>query len=129
RNVVVRSADDTAHAHVMVAHRGVLQLDAVELRWLGPARPCSGGAPERRAPIWFHQQHDAADASFVRHVSIWGGDNHFLMQEMSHGVEVLDVAGYDTFGVGFSLFYDNANCGTKCGDESRTHASRGTIFT
>ncbi len=36
RNVVVRSFDATAHAHVMVANRGVVKLDSVELRWLGP---------------------------------------------------------------------------------------------
>ena len=126
RNVVVRSFDTTAHAHMLAAERGVLHLDSVELRWLGPQKKCSGGAPFRRSPIHFHQQRDASDPSFVRHVSIWGGKNHFLMQEKSNGVEVVDVAGYDTVGSGFMLFYDNWNCDTRCvGDV----APRNTVLT
>jgi hypothetical protein len=113
RNVVVRSADDSAHAHVMVAQRASLQLDSVELRWLGPEWPEDGprcGGPRRRAPIWFHQQDDAADGSFVRHVAIWGGQSHFAVIERSHGIELRDVAGYDALGSGFELFYDAAGC-------------------
>jgi hypothetical protein len=126
RNVVVRSFDTTAHAHMIAGERGVLQLDSVELRWLGPQKKCSGGAPFRRSPIHFHQQRDASDPSFVRHVSIWGGKNHFLMQERSNGVEVVDVAGYDTVGSGFMLFYDNWNCGTRCVGDA---APRNTVLT
>jgi hypothetical protein len=127
RNVVVRSFDDTAHAHVLAADKGLIQIDSVELRWLGPARACSGGEPSRRAPLYFHQQRWDADASFVRHASIWGGENHFLMLEMSHGVEVVDVAGYDTYGTGFALFYDNSACGTFCQDDEE-RPSQGTVF-
>jgi hypothetical protein len=112
RNVVIRSADDTAHAHIAVAHAAVLQLDSVELRWLGPEHSCR--TVERRHPIHFHQQEDDADRSFVRHVSIWGGQNGFIQVERSHGVEITDVAGYDTYGVGFNLFYDSSSCGTRC---------------
>jgi hypothetical protein len=111
RNVVVRSFDDTAHAHMIVADAGLLQLDSVELRWLGPQKPCSRGGPRRRAPIYFHQQNEKSDASFVRHVAIWGGDNRFFVQEKSDGVEVRDVAGYDTIGAGFSLLYESDTCG------------------
>ena len=119
RNVAVRSADDSAHAHVMIANEALLQLDSVELRWLGPEWTEDGGrcgGPDRRAPIWFHQQEGASDASFVRHVAIWGGQNHFLMVERSNGIEIADVAGYDTFGSGMSLFYDSSTCGTRCND-------------
>jgi hypothetical protein len=111
RNVVVRSFDDTAHAHVIVADAALLQFDSVELRWLGPQKPCTRGGPRRRAPIYFHQQNEKSDPSFVRHVSIWGGDNRFYVQEKSDGVEVKDVAGYDTIGVGFSLLYESDTCG------------------
>jgi hypothetical protein len=128
RNVVVRSFDDTAHAHVLAADKGVIQIDSAELRWLGPVQPCSGGNPARRAPLWFHQQRWDADESFVRHASIWGGQNHFLMLEMSHGVEVVDVAGYDAYGTGFKLFYDNSACGTYCKGEEDL-ASQGTVLT
>jgi hypothetical protein len=128
RSVVVRSFDDTAHAHIMVAHSGLLQLDSVELRWLGPKKECSRQEPFRRSPIHFHQQEDASDASFVRHVAIWGGNHHFLMQEKSNGVEVNDVAGYDTIGVGFSLFFDNSTCNTRC-SAIEDWAPRNTVFT
>jgi hypothetical protein len=111
RNVIVRSFDDTAHAHMIVADAGLLQLDSVELRWLGPQKPCTRGLPRRRAPVYFFQQNEKSDASFVRHVSIWGGDNRFYVQEKSDGVEVKDVAGYDTIGVGFSLLYESDTCG------------------
>jgi hypothetical protein len=114
RNVVVRSADDSAHGHVMVAEQALLQFDSVELRWLGPEKKCSRGGPERRAPIYFHEQAEASVDSFVRHVSIWGGNNHFLMIEKSHGIEVSDVAGYDTVGTGFSMFFDKSYCNTRC---------------
>jgi len=116
RNVVVRSADDSGHAHMMVAQRGLLQLDSVELRWLGPewgAEEEDGarcGGPQRRAPIWFHQQDDAADASFVRHAAIWGGQRHFVMVERSHGIELADIAGYDAFNTGYGLFYECVAC-------------------
>lgn len=128
RNVVVRSADDTAHGHIMVAEQGTLGLDSVELRWLGPQKKCSNGGPERRAAIYFHEQGEASADSFVRHVSIWGGDNHFLMIEKSHGIEVTDVAGYDTIGTGFSMFYDNTYCNTRC-DHIAEFVPHGTLFT
>ncbi|NVB84824.1 MAG: hypothetical protein HOV81_41020, partial [Kofleriaceae bacterium] len=130
RNVVIRSADATAHAHIMVAEQGLAQLDSVELRWLGPVRNCSAedgfSEPARRAPLYFHQQRDASAESFVRHVAIWGAGQHFIALEQSNGVEVTDVAGYDTHGFGFLLFYDNTGCGTRCQD--RTKASSGTVF-
>jgi hypothetical protein len=127
RNVVVRSFDDTAHAHMIVAEQGLLQLDSVELRWLGPQKSCSRGGPPRRAPIYFHQQNDNSDASFVRHVAIWGGDNRFYVQEKSNGIEVRDVAGYDTIGAGFSLLYDNNACGgAHC---TREKAPANTVLT
>jgi len=113
RNAIVRSADDSAHAHIMVAQQALLQLDSVELRWLGPEWPEGGarcGGPRRRAPIWFHQQDEASGASFVRHVAIWGGQSHFAVVERSHGIELRDVAGYDAIGNGFELFYDPAGC-------------------
>jgi hypothetical protein len=113
RNVIVRSADDGGHAHVMVAQRARLQLDSVELRWLGPEWPEAGGrcgGPQRRAPIYFHQQDDAAQGSFVRHSAIWGGQSHFVIVERSHGVELRDVAGYDALGNGFELFFDHVGC-------------------
>ncbi|WP_437329818.1 G8 domain-containing protein [Sorangium sp. So ce381] len=127
RNVVIRSADDTAHAHILVAEQGHAQLDSVELRWLGPLIPCSGGAegtalPARRAPLWFHQQKDASAGSFVRHAAIWGGELHFIMVEQSNDIEISDVAGYDTQGVGFGLFYDNGACGTFCDDREKAPA-------
>jgi hypothetical protein len=128
RNVVVRSADDAAHGHIMVAEEGVLGFDSVELRWLGPQKKCSNGGPARRAAIYFHEQGEASADSFVRHVSIWGGDNHFLMIEKSHGIEVADVAGYDTIGTGFSMFYDNSYCNTRC-DNIEEFVPRGTVFT
>lgn len=112
RNVVIRSADDTAHAHIAVAHAGLLQLDSVELRWLGPEKRCDRVA--RRYPIHFHQQGDAADRSFVRHTSIWGGQHGFVQIEQSHGIEVTDVAGYDTYRSGFTLTYDTSACSTRC---------------
>jgi hypothetical protein len=124
RNVVIRSADDGGHAHVMVAERGVANLDSIELRWLGPSR-CGG--VERRAPLWFHQQGDDADPSFVRHASIWGGDQHVLMIERSNGIEVTDVAGYDSAGFAFRLFYDTWPCITRCADRN-TAAPAGTVF-
>jgi hypothetical protein len=127
RNVVVRSADDGAHAHVMVADEALLQLDSVELRWLGPEWPEGGercGGPERRAPLYFHQQDDAADRSFVRHAAIWGGQRHFVEVERSHGVELTDIAGYDGFGSGFDLFYDP----TGCDDCPRDFAPRDVLM-
>jgi hypothetical protein len=127
RNVVVRSFDDTAHAHIIAGESGLLQLDSVELRWLGPKRMCSRDEPQRRAPLYFHEQSDASGDSFVRHVSIWGGDHHFLMQEKSNGVEVVDVAGYDTIGTGFAMFYDFSTCNTRCSGE--TFVVTGTVFT
>lgn len=127
RNVVVRSFDDTAHAHMIVGNSGLLQLDSVELRWLGPHRSCATGEPQRRAPIYFHEQGDASADSFVRHVSIWGGKNHFYMQEKSNGVEVTDVAGYDTAGEGFAMFYDNSTCDTRCSGDN--WVVTGTVFT
>jgi hypothetical protein len=114
RNVVVRSFDTTAHAHVMVAQQGVLQLDSVELRDLGPSKECTGGGPARRAAIYFHQQGDASRASFVRHASIWRGKNHFIVVEKSHGIQITDTAGYDTAGDGFALMFDDSACGTRC---------------
>jgi hypothetical protein len=126
RNVVIRSKDTQAHAHILVAEQGRLQLDSVELRYLGPSKKCSGGAPERRAPIYFHQQGRASVGSFVRHVTIWGSKNQFLAQEVSHGVEVLDVAGYDTVGNGFSMFYSAYGCGTRC--QGAGYAPEDTVF-
>jgi hypothetical protein len=127
RNVVIRSADDTAHAHILVAEQGHVELDSVELRWLGPIVPCSGLAeghslPLRRAPIWFHQQKDASAGSFVRHAAIWGGELHFIMVEQSNGIEIADVVGYDAQGMGFGLFYDNGGCGTFCDDREKAPA-------
>ena len=129
RNVVVRSADDEAHAHVLIADNGVLQLDSVELRWLGPEWPGPDrcGGPERRHSVHFHQQHDAADRSFLRHVSIWGGESSFVSVEKSNGVEIWDVAGYDGLGRGFALYYDNSACGTRCTD--RDSAPSGILMT
>jgi hypothetical protein len=114
RNVVVRSFDTTAHAHIMVAQQGVLQLDSVELRDLGPSKACSAGGPDRRAAIYFHEQGDASRSSFVRHAAIWRGKNHFVMVEKSHGVQISDTVGYDTAGNGFAMFFDDAACGTRC---------------
>ncbi|MCY1065140.1 hypothetical protein OV090_10230 [Nannocystis sp. RBIL2] len=131
RNVVIRSADDSAHAHILVAEQGHVEIDSVELRWLGPIVPCTGlpeghAFPLRRAPIWFHQQKDASAGSFVRHAAIWGGDLHFIMVEQSNGIEIADVVGYDTQGMGFGLFYDNGGCGTFCDD--REKASADVVF-
>lgn len=115
RNVVIRSADDTAHAHVMVAERGIAQLDSVEFRWLGPEQ-CGG--PARRAPLYFHQQSDAAEASFLRHLSVWGGQHHSIVIEKSNGIETSDLAGYDSYGDGFSLWYDISACQHNCMDRA-----------
>jgi hypothetical protein len=114
RNVIVRSFDSSAHAHIMVAQQGVLQLDSVELRDLGPSKDCTGGGPDRRAAIYFHEQGDASAASYVRHASIWRGKNHFIMVEHSNGIEISDVAGYDTTGDGFAMKFDDSACGTRC---------------
>lgn len=124
RNVVIRSADDSGHAHVMVAERGVVNLDSAELRWLGPGR-CGG--VERRAPLYFHQQGDAATTSFVRHVSIWGGEQGFLLVERSNGIEVNDVVGYDGADNGFRLLYDMWPCYGRCEDRNLA-APRDVIF-
>jgi hypothetical protein len=105
RNVVVRSADDSAHAHIMVAGEGVLQLDSAELRWLGPER---NGGPSRRSPVYFYRQRGASERSFIRHAAIWGGQAGFVHSEASDGIEITDVAGYDAAGNGlaggFSIF-------------------------
>jgi hypothetical protein len=114
RNVVVRSFDTTAHAHMMIAQQGVLQLDSVEVRDMGPSKDCTAGGPARRAAIYFHEQGDASRASYVRHASIWRGKNHFIMVEKSHGVQISDTAGYDTIGDGFAMFFDDSACGTRC---------------
>lgn len=124
RNVVIRSQSDDAHAHIMVGHQGVLQLDSAELRWLGPLQECTSATrPRRRSAIYFHQQLWDADDSFVHHTAIWGGNRGFVQQEMSHGVGVCDVVGYDGEGEGFRLFYDN---GPDAFD--REDASQGTVF-
>jgi hypothetical protein len=115
RNVIVRSFDNTAHAHIMVANRGIVQLDSVELRWLGPAHDCTRAEePVRRAALYFHQQRDASDASFVRHAAIWGGKREFFHAETSNGIEVTDVAGYDAQLYGFVRDFDNSACGLRC---------------
>lgn len=113
RNVVFRSYDDTSHAHVMVADRGVARLDSVELRWLGPRR-CD--RQTRRAAIYFHQQDDASRESNLRHVAIWGGEREFVVMERSHGVSLDDVVGYDGRGDGFVAMMDRTNCGADCTD-------------
>jgi hypothetical protein len=113
RNVVFRSYDDGAHAHIMVADRAIARLDSVELRWLGP-RACDG--PERRAALYFHQQDDASRESYLRHVAIWGGEREFVVMERSHGVTMEDVVGYDGFGAGFVAKMDRTNCGAECTD-------------
>jgi len=46
----------------------------------------------------------------VRHAAVWGGQYHFVIVERSHGIELADVAGYDSFGSGYELFYDPAGC-------------------
>jgi len=117
RNVVVRSFDTTAHAHIMVAQQGVLQLDSVELRDLGPSKSCTAGGPDRRAAIYFHEQRDASRSSYVRHAAIWRGKNHFAVVEASHGVQIADTVGYDTIGNGFAMLFDDAACGTRCHPE------------
>jgi len=115
RNVVVRSFDSTAHAHIMVANRGVVQFDSVELRWLGPVHDCTRAEkPVRRSALYFHQQGDASDPSFVRHVAIWGSKREFLRAESSNGIEVTDVAGYDGQLYGFVRDFDNSACGLRC---------------
>ncbi len=115
RNVIVRSFDASAHAHIMVANRGVVQLDSVELRWLGPAHDCTRAEePMRRAALYFHQQGDASEPSFVRHAAIWGGKREFFHAETSNGIEVTDVAGYDGQGDGFVRDFDNSACGLRC---------------
>lgn len=125
RNVVVRSKDDEAHAHIMVAESGTAQVDSVELRWLGPER-CGG--PARRAALYFHQQEDASAQSFVRHAAIWGGNKGGVFIERSHGIEVRDVAVYDSYDDAFSLGYDFSACGTLCTDMD-TASPRDTVFT
>jgi hypothetical protein len=128
RNVVVRSANDDAHAHVMIAGEGRAQLDSVELRWLGPER---NAGPQRRAPLYFYRQRTASDRSFVRHSAIWGGGNGFIHVEASDGIEVNDVAGYDAAGNGlaggFSLF-DPWECGREEPDCTKG-APRNVLFT
>lgn len=119
RNVVIRSLDDAAHAHIMVAEQGVLQLDSVELRWLGPERP---GGPSRRSPIYFHQQRGASEASFVRHSSIWGGQSGFIAIEKSDGIELTDVVGYDAAA-------DGMRGGFSSFDEYGGAAPSGVLFT
>jgi hypothetical protein len=115
RNVVVRSFDATAHAHVMVANRGVVQLDSVELRWLGPAHDCTRAEePMRRAALYCLLQRDASDPSFVRHAAIWGGKREFFHAETSNGIEVTDVVGYDAQAYGFVRDFDNRACGLRC---------------
>lgn len=115
RNVIVRSFDASAHAHIMVANNGVVQLDSVELRWLGPEHDCTRAEePARRAALYFHQQRDASDPSFVRHSAIWGGRREFFHAETSNGIEVTDVVGYDAQGMGFVRDFDNSACGLRC---------------
>jgi hypothetical protein len=104
RNVVIRSADDQNHAHILSRQQGRVQLDGVELRWLGPEK---AGGPERRSALFFHAQRDGSRGSFVRNTAIWGGQQGFLHSEQSDGIEVTNVVGYDSAadGVwgGFSL--------------------------
>ena len=123
RNVVIRSADDSAHGHIMVFDSGVVDLDSAELRWLGPEQ-CGG--PDRRAALYFHQQEDASRGSSVRRTSIWGGDRHFIALERSDGVLIEDVAGYDTQDSGFVLHLDHSACGTRCTD--RESAPNDVVF-
>lgn len=92
RNVVIRSEDAANHAHIYVGEQGVAQLDAVELRWLGPER---NGGPDRRAPLYFYRQRAASELSFVRHTAIWGSKNSFVIAEASDGVNLSDTVGYD----------------------------------
>lgn len=122
RNVIIRSADDTAHAHIMVFDQAKVTLDSVELKWLGPEQ-CGG--PARRAALSFHQQEDAA-ASSIKHTVIHGGDRQFIRIERSHGIAIEDVAGYDTYGSGFVLGFDPSACGTRCTD--RDSAPRDILF-
>jgi hypothetical protein len=76
---------------------------ASELRWLGPK---TDGGYSRRAPLYFFEQRAGSDPSFVRHTSIWGGESSFLVAEISDGIEIVDVAGYDAQGgAGFMLFH------------------------
>jgi hypothetical protein len=50
------------------------------------------------------------------------------MIEHSDGIEVNDVAGYDTAGSGFTLFFDSSACNTRCQD-AETFAPHNTVFT
>jgi hypothetical protein len=128
RNVVIRSADHAGHAHILVAESGRLGLDGVELRWLGPAWPAPRcGSPPRRAPIWFHQQHDESRGSFVRHASIWGGKSGSIVVERSHGIEIEDVVAYASDGEAFALSIDTSACGNRCLDEHE-FAPRDVVF-
>jgi hypothetical protein len=128
RNVVIRSADHADHAHILVAESGRLGLDGVELRWLGPAWPAPRcDAPWRRAPIRFHQQHDASRGSFVRHTSIWGGKHGSIAVERSHGIEIADVVAYASDGTAFTLEIDTAACGNRCDDENE-QAPRDVVY-
>lgn len=123
RNAVVRSADDEAHAHIMVFDEGTVVLDSAELRWLGPEQ-CGG--PDRRAALYFHQQEDASRDSSITRSAIWGGDHHFVIAERSNGITFEDVAGYDTQGNGFELNFDGSACGTRCTD--RDSAPHDVVF-
>jgi hypothetical protein len=128
RNVVIRSAGNEAHAHILVAESGRLQLDGVELRWLGPAWSAPRcGSPPRRAPIWFHQQHDDSRGSFVRHTSIWGGKSGSITVERSHGIEITDIFAYASDGPAFDLAIDTSACANRCDDED-DFAPRDVVF-
>jgi hypothetical protein len=128
RTVVIRSADHAGHAHVLVAESGRVGLDAVELRWLGPAWPAPRcGNPPRRAPLWFHQQEDASRGSFVRHVSIWGGKSGSIVVERSHGIDIEDVVAYASDGPAFALVIDTSACAARCDDEDEA-APRDVVF-
>jgi hypothetical protein len=130
RNVVIRSLDATAHAHVFVAGAGVVQLDSVELRWLGPEPRCGGEndpPAERRKAIYFYRQGHASNRSFLCHTSIWGGANGFYAQEGSHGIAVQDVVGYDAPGTAFHVFNQDEGCTGAC--DPWQEAPRGTVLT
>jgi hypothetical protein len=121
RNVSIRSLDTSAHAHVFVAGNGVLQLDSVELRWLGPEPRCGDEddpPAERRAPIYFYRQDRASERSFVCHTAVWGGGSGGYVQEASHGVHVEEVVSYDASGAAFRLL-----------EGSSGQAPRDTVFT
>ncbi|MFZ6180895.1 G8 domain-containing protein [Nannocystis pusilla] len=120
RNVVVRSFDASAHAHVIVGEEGVAQLDSVELRWLGPLRDCTAAdEPARRSPLRFHQQADASATSFVRHTAIWASGKDGIAIEHSNGVEVTDVVVYDTQETAVARTYDNSACGLRCTEREK----------